>query len=94
MGVTIFLNVAYVTVWESEGVAGSFFTKSQGVDDATSAFSQASKLGQPGRTPIYFAVDYDTEQPDVAGPITHYFQGVAAGLAASGAGNATYNVGV
>lgn len=87
-------GIDLVTVWESAGDHAGFFTRAQGVDDATSAHNMAVKIGQPAGTPIYFAVDFDATPADVNAGVVPYFQGVAAGFATIGHGNPAYSAGV
>jgi hypothetical protein len=88
-------GVNIVTVWESAGDHAGFFTRAQGVDDATSAHSMAIAIGQPAGTPIYFAVDFDATQGELNAGIIPYFQGVAAGMGTiSGGGPPPYTAGV
>ncbi|MBV9811340.1 MAG: DUF1906 domain-containing protein [Acetobacteraceae bacterium] len=87
-------GIKLVTVWESAGDHISFFTRLQGVDDATSAYNMAVQVGQPAGTPIYFAVDCDPVQNDLNSAVVPYFQGVAAGFSAIGHGNPAYTAGV
>ena len=86
------LNV--VVVWEAASTTADYFSRLSGVDDGTSAYRQAHIVGQPPQSAIYFAVDYDATSGDVAGPITEYFQGIAAGFAAAGGPTPDYKVGV
>src|ERR1700756_3640827 len=48
-----------VTVWESRSDVLEHFSFATGVDEGTTAYRQAMLAGQPARTPIYFAVDFD-----------------------------------
>lgn len=48
--------------------------------------------GQPARTPIYFAVDFDSSNLQIAGTINDYFRGVAHGFNAVGSDNPAYDV--
>jgi hypothetical protein len=84
-----------VVVWEDGSpTSGAYFSYAKGVDDATSAFHDALSIGQPTTAPIYFAVDFDASQAELAGSIRDYFRGIAAGMAASAAGSDSYPVGV
>lgn len=87
-------GILLVSVWESQGDHVSFFTRQQGVDDATSAYNMAMQVGQPAGTPIYFAVDCDPVQNELNGAIVPYFHGVAAGFSTIGHGNSAYTAGV
>jgi hypothetical protein len=88
------VGLKLVAVWESQGDHVSFFTRLQGVDDGTSAYNLAMQVGQPSGSPIYFGVDCDPLQQDVAAAIIPYFQGVAAGFNTMGHGSPAYAVGV
>ncbi|HTB89331.1 MAG TPA: DUF1906 domain-containing protein [Steroidobacteraceae bacterium] len=73
------LNI--VAVWEDgRPTSITYFSYSEGVDDGTSAYNMAGKIGQPASTPIYFAVDYDASDEDVSGSINDYFRGVRDGF--------------
>lgn len=77
-----------------------YFTQAQGQHDGKLAFSQAQAVGQPAGTPIYFAVDMDSEPTDRQ-VILDYFQGVRDGCAqylaeqqAQGSEGVVYDIGV
>lgn len=53
-----------------------YFNKEQGTSDAIAAAKAAIKLGVPYGTIIYFAVDVDVEDGDIAGTVIPYFEGV------------------
>jgi len=54
----------------------SYYTRAQGQHDGRLGFTQAHAIGQPGGTPIYFAVDTD-DAPRAT--ILNYFQGIQDG---------------
>ncbi|UTY60483.1 DUF2272 domain-containing protein [Massilia sp. erpn] len=87
-------NLALVAVYEDGPTAADYFSRARGEQDGKHAYAYARNVGQPTDSAIYFAVDYDATQQDVAGPITQYFQGVKAGLAASNPGQTPYPIGV
>jgi Domain of unknown function (DUF1906) len=88
-------GLALVVVWEDGyPTSAGYFSFAKGADDATSAFYDALRLGQPMSSPIYFAVDYDASQGELAGAIFDYFRGIKAGMAASSASGASYPIGV
>jgi peptidoglycan hydrolase-like protein with peptidoglycan-binding domain len=62
----------------------SYFTYSQGYQDALEAHVAAAGYGFNTGTVIYFAVDYDATQAEIDARIIPYFNGVVAGLAAQG----------
>jgi LysM repeat protein len=64
-----------ISIYEKCSTKASYFTKDQGVEDATHAEQLAKSLNQPEGTAIYFTVDYDAQTKDFAG-ILNYFQGV------------------
>jgi hypothetical protein len=84
-----------VAVWE-DGLptSSAYFSYSEGVDDGTSAYNSALKIGQSAGTPIYFAVDYDATDKDIAGGINDYFRGVTDGFATISAHAAVHSIGV
>ena len=83
-----------VALWESNSAVSEHFSYTTGVDEGTSAYKQAMNTGQPARTPIYFAVDFDCSNLQIAGAINDYFRGVAHGFDAIGSGNAAYGIGI
>jgi LysM repeat protein len=64
-----------ISIYEKGSTKASYFTKDQGVEDATHAYQLAKSLNQPEGTAIYFTVDYDAQTKDFA-DILNYFQGV------------------
>jgi hypothetical protein len=88
-------GLAIVLVYEDNPTSPTYFSFGQGESDATRAAQQTSSLGAPDNTTIYFAVDYDASEHDLAGPIAECFQGVATGLRNFAAGNnPQYRIGV
>jgi Domain of unknown function (DUF1906) len=83
-----------VALWESASNHIGHFSHASGVDEGTSAYHQAMLTGQPARTPIYFAVDFDAANSEIAGSINDYFRGVTDGFAAIGSGQPAYDIGV
>lgn len=77
-----------VAVYEDGPTSYSYFSAARGTADADGAMQQAEAIGQPEGSAIYFTVDYDAEQSDIAGNITAYFQAVVDAI-----GN-VYEVGV
>jgi LysM repeat protein len=75
-----------ISIYEKGSTKASYFTKEQGIEDATHAEQLAKNLNQPEGTAIYFTVDYDAQTKDFAN-ILNYFQGVKDTLQ-------TYKVGV
>jgi glycoside hydrolase-like protein len=82
-----------VALWESHSHRPDYFSYASGYSDAIAAYRQAKAVGQPPGSAIYFAVDYNAQEPDVSGPVDQYFRGIAAGLAATGQAP-EYRVGV
>ncbi|USS88969.1 glycoside hydrolase domain-containing protein [Fructilactobacillus cliffordii] len=54
----------------------SYFTAAQGFSDARIATSKAIELGFPQGTTIYFAVDTDIQDGDIAGTVIPYMEAV------------------
>ena len=57
-----------------------YFTESKGSSDGRKAGLAAMELGFPDDTIIYFAVDVDIQDGDIAGTVAQYFTGVASGI--------------
>jgi hypothetical protein len=87
-------GMSLVAVWESHSHRPDYFSYASGYNDALAAYRQAKAIGQPSGSAIYFAVDYNAQEPDVRGPVDQYFRGIAAGLAAAGGPARDYRVGV
>jgi hypothetical protein len=83
-----------VAIWEYLSRRPEHFTYERGYADAIAAYQQARAVGQPSGSAIYFAVDYNAQERDIAGAINQYFRGVRAALAAAGGGTPPYRVGV
>jgi LysM repeat protein len=64
-----------ISIFEKSPLSVSYFTKSQGINDAKEAESFANAVGQPHGTAIYFTVDYDA-QPSHMSAILSYLDGV------------------
>jgi peptidoglycan hydrolase-like protein with peptidoglycan-binding domain len=64
-----------ISIFEKSPLNVSYFTKSQGINDAKEAESYANAVGQPHGTAIYFTVDYDA-QPSHMSAILSYLDGV------------------
>lgn len=104
-------GLGIVTVWESPRTSSNngddvwptvteYFTRAWGAQDGLDAFMIAAKMGQPGNTPIYFAVDCDLQDADAAA-LADYFSGIQDGYVqyhqsrqAKGMANPDYAVGV
>lgn len=63
-----------VSVFEGAGDHISYFTKSQGEQDAQTFMNWSSNVHQPKGTPCYFAVDTDTTIGQINSNIIPYFQ--------------------
>jgi len=84
-----------VVVWEDGyPTKPSYFSYTKGVDDGTSAYNDALQIGQPTGSPIYFAVDYDASDSDLAGVINDYFKGIVQGLRVASQGGMEHAIGV
>ena len=87
-------GMSLVAVWEFHSHKPDYFSYASGYSDALSAHRQAKAIGQPSGSGIYFAVDFNAQEPDVRGPVDQYFRGVHAGLTAAAGKGREYRVGV
>lgn len=71
-------GIDLVAVYEDAPVEYSYFSGARGSEDATAALEQAAAVGQPEGTAIYFSVDYDASDSEIAGNIHAYFSAAAA----------------
>jgi hypothetical protein len=83
-----------VAIWQYQSNRPEHFSYERGYADAITAYQQARAVGQPNGSAIYFAVDYNAPDREIAGAVQQYFRGVRAGLAAAGGGSPPYRVGV
>lgn len=67
----------FFPIYQTSGNKYSYFTSSQGTEDAGKALEAAFKLGLPEGTVIYFAVDFDATRSQINGNILSYFKAVA-----------------
>lgn len=71
------MGLYLVAVFENAGDHAEYFSNHQGVMDGSDAFAYAfHSIGQPFKTPVYFAVDYDASEQDLQSRIIPYFKGV------------------
>jgi hypothetical protein len=87
------LGLSIVAVWEWHSHKPEYFSYASGYRDAIAAHNQATEIGQPARSAIYFAVDFNVDAAAMS-LVDQYFRGITAGLAAVGGGSAKYKVGV
>jgi hypothetical protein len=89
------VGLKVVVVWE-DGLptSSSYFSFTKGVDDGTSAYNDGLQIGQPAAIPIYFAIDYDATDADLAGGINDYLNGVALGIKTAANGASENPIGV
>ena len=78
-----------VSIFQLSNNEVSDFTYEKGQAHGKQAVSQARSLGQPKRTPVYFAVDFDADTDQDIAAVQAYFKGVKETMAGSG-----YYVGV
>jgi peptidoglycan hydrolase-like protein with peptidoglycan-binding domain len=91
--VLIFGNgLSLFPIYQLAGDELSDFSYDLGVTAATNAYEAATALGIPFGTVIYFAVDYDATDDDIASAIIPHFQGIQATMSAIG--GPQYAVGV
>ena len=87
-------GIKLVAVYQYRSHRPDYFSYATGYSDAMGAYRQAKATGQPPGSGIYFAVDYNAPDYEIRGPVTQYFRGIAAGLAAAAGGAPEYRVGV
>src|SRR6185437_13935655 len=83
-----------LAIWQYQSNKPEHFSYERGYADALTAYQQARAIGQPFGSAIYFAVDYNAPDRDIAGAVNQYFRGVHAAFAAAGGGRPPYRVGV
>jgi hypothetical protein len=83
-----------VALWEWHSHDPAYFSYATGYWDAMKAYREALAVGQPAGSAIYFAVDFNAQAAQIAGPVDQYFRGIAAGLAATGEPSQAYRIGV
>jgi hypothetical protein len=82
-------------VWETPDAHPSYFSRAQGCADGAAAYLMAqSVITQPSGSAVYFAVDIDPDEAELAGPVTRYFEGVNQAFGAASASERQYQVGV
>jgi hypothetical protein len=87
-------GLSIVALWEWASAQITNFSYHEGFDQGSSAYKQAMNAHQPAGTPIYFAVDNDFSNVQIAGPINDYFRGVKDAFAGISNGNSAYLTGV
>jgi hypothetical protein len=74
-----------VAVYQNSNDTPSYFTQASGRRDGAQAYEYARvQMKQPPGTPVYFAVDYDASDQDIATVITDYFVGIEAAFRIAG----------
>ena len=73
-------GIDVVAVYEDAPTAYSYFSADRGTADAEGALAQAADVGQPEGSAIYFSVDYDASNSEIAANINAYFAAVAAAI--------------
>ena len=73
------VGLKIVSNFEGNPTSQGYFNRVQVRRDASTALTQARRVGQPLHTPIYFSVDYDAQPADFP-RILAYFQGVYTSL--------------
>lgn len=71
-------GIQIAALYEESPMSIAYFTAQQGTTDAEAALAQAAAIGQPAGSALYFTIDYDATDADIAGGITLYFQAVNA----------------
>lgn len=81
-------GLSIATVYETLPTSYGYFSYAQGQYDGGQAKARAQAAGQSTIAPIFFAVDYDATDAQLAAQITEYFNGVYAAM------NGLYALGV
>ena len=79
-------------IYQSSANTVSYFTETQAVTDANSAYEYATNLGIPRDTVIYFAVDCDPQDTQITSNIIPYFKKVSETMKNSK--NSKYKIGI
>jgi len=88
-------DLLIAAVWENGfPTEATYFSKTKGIFDGTSAYHYAQEIGQPAGSAIYFAVDFDATPKEVSGLIRDYFEGISEGFNNISSGNPVYDAGV
>lgn len=83
-----------LVVYEDFNNSAERFDHAAGTEQARTAHDiAAGEISQPAGSAIYFAVDFDPTEADIAGRIVPYFEGIRAGLDAARGGAPGYRVG-
>jgi peptidoglycan hydrolase-like protein with peptidoglycan-binding domain len=90
---TIFAaGLSVFPIFQLTGTTASYFTESRGFADGQAAVAAATGFAILSGATIYFAVDFDAQDTDIASNVIPYFRGVTRGMRA-GTGRA-FRVGV
>lgn len=68
-------GIKIVAVYQDGGKKIEYYTKEQGIKDCKKAIKNATEVGQPAGTPIYFTVDADIQSKDLS-KCSDYFEGI------------------
>ncbi|NBD23169.1 DUF1906 domain-containing protein [Paenibacillus glycinis] len=84
-----------VAVWENGyPTSRAYFSYEAGKKDGADACRCARSVGQPAKTPIYFAVDYDASAEDLAGDVGAYMRGIVDAFQGAKAAGGEYAIGI
>jgi uncharacterized protein YgiM (DUF1202 family) len=81
-----------VTVYQDSNNSVSSFTFERGYEQCSNAIKQATEVGQPKGTPIYFAVDFDVVTESDKAAVSNYFKGVNSAIEEYEAQHLVYSV--
>jgi hypothetical protein len=65
-----------IAIWSGETRESANFSAASGKDAANEAFDSARHVGQPGGSPIFFAVSYDAPTKDIEAAIKPFFESI------------------
>lgn len=69
-------GMSFFPIYQTSARSAEYFTEAQGTADAKAAIAAASALGIPRNTIVYFAVDFDATDNQIASNVIPYFKKV------------------
>ncbi len=70
-------GLSFFPIYQTSARSASYFTQSQGTEDAKAALEAAGKLGIGENTIIYFAVDFDATAAQINSAVLPYFEKIS-----------------
>lgn len=69
-------GIRVIAVQEGRSTTPAYFSDASGTQIAKETFESARRAGQPGGTPIFFAVDYDASNGEIDSNIKPFFESI------------------